>query len=306
MSLRPMAPRPRRFTALRLRRFAGPRLSLLLGVLVLSSGMLAGAASAASAAPAAASVGWIRLAHLSPNTPAVDVYLYSYGDPSAQTVLKAVAYGDVSPYLKVATGEYTVAMRGAGAAPGSAPVLSSNVEVKAGGAYTVAGMGPASGLRLQILTDRLTTPPGKALVRVIQASLKENKVTVTAGGTVLAQNLAFASVSSYGETSPGTWTVHASGGAEQVTQKILLAADTIHTFVVLDTPSGLKIDDLEDAAGSVVMPEGGASTGLGGTAPGTAPSPLPWIAAVAIGGLVTIGGAARLRRVRGSAARHAR
>jgi hypothetical protein len=305
MSLRPMAPRPRRFTALRLRRFAGPRLSLLLGVLVLSSGMLAGAASAASAAPAAASVGWIRLAHLSPNTPAVDVYLYSYGDPSAQTVLKAVAYGDVSPYLKVATGEYTVAMRGAGAAPGSAPVLSSNVEVKAGGAYTVAGMGPASGLRLQILTDRLTTPPGKALVRVIQASLKENKVTVTAGGTVLAQNLAFASVSSYGETSPGTWTVHASGGAEQVTQKILLAADTIHTFVVLDTPSGLKIDDLEDAAGSVVMPEGGASTGLGGTAPGSAPSPLPWIAAVAIGGLVTIGGAARLRRVK-SAARHAR
>jgi hypothetical protein len=141
---------------------------------------------------------------------------------------------------------------------------------------------------------------------VIQASLKENKVTVTAGSTVLAQNLAFASVSSYAQTSPGTWTIHASGGAEQVTQKIQLAADTIHTFVVLDTPGGLKIDDLEDAAGSVVMPEGGASTGLGGTAPGTAPSPLPWIAAVAIGGLVTIGGAARLRRVRSSAARHAR
>jgi len=24
-------------------------------------------------------VGWVRLAHLSPNTPAVDVYLYPYG-----------------------------------------------------------------------------------------------------------------------------------------------------------------------------------------------------------------------------------
>jgi hypothetical protein len=286
-------------------RLAGARLSLLLGVLVLSSGLLAGAASAASAAPAGSSVGWIRLAHLSPNTPAVDVYLYSYGDPSAMTVLKSVGYGDVSSYLKLATGEYTVAMRGAGAAPASAPVLSTNIQVKSGGAYTVAGVGPASGLRLQVLSDRLTTPPGQALVRVIQASLKENQVTVTAGSKVLAHDLTFSMVSAYGEASPGTWTVRASGGGEQVTQQIQLAADTIHTLVILDGPSGLKIDDLEDAAGSVVMPEGGASTGLGGTAPGPAASPLPWIAAVAAGGLLTLGGATRLRRVR-SLARHAR
>jgi Domain of unknown function (DUF4397) len=299
MSLWPQALRPGR------PRLAGPRLSVLLGALVLSSGLLAGAASAAAAAPDTSSVGWIRLAHLSPNTPAVDVYLYSYGDPSALTVLKSVAYGDVSPYLKVGTGEYTVAMRGAGAAPGSAPVLSSNIQVKPGGAYTVAGVGPASGLRLQVLVDQLTTPPGQALVRVIQASLKENQVTVTAGSTVLAHDLTFSMVSAYGKTSPGTWTVRASGGGEQVTQQIQLAADTIHTLVILDGTSGLKIDDLEDAAGSVVMPEGGASTGLGGTAPGQAPSPLPWIAAVAVGGLLTLGGAVRLRRVR-SLARHAR
>jgi hypothetical protein len=286
-------------------RLAGPRLSLLLGALVLSSGMLAGAASAASAAPASSSVGWIRLAHLSPNTPAVDVYLYSYGDPSAMTVLKSVAYGDVSPYMKVATGEYTVAMRGAGAAAGSAPVLSANVQVKSGGAYTVAGMGPASGLRLQVLTDQLTTPPGQALVRVIQASLKENQVTVTAGSTVLASDLTFAKVSGYVKAAPGTWTAHASGGAEQCTQNLLLAANTIHTLVVLDGSGGLKIDDLEDAAGSGVMPQGGAGTGLGGTAPGPAPSPLPWLAAIAIGGLVTISGAVRLRRGR-IAAHHAR
>jgi hypothetical protein len=128
---------------------------------------------------------------------------------------------------------------------------------------------------------------------------------VTAGSNVLAHDLTFSMVSAYGKTSPGTWTVRASGGGEQVTQQVELAADTIHTLVILDGTSGLKIDDLEDAAGSVVMPEGGASTGLGGTAPGQAPSPLPWIAAVAAGGLLTLGGAARLRRVR-SLARHAR
>ena len=197
MSLWPRASRLRRL------RFAGPRLSLLLGVFVLSAGVLAGAASAASAAPADSGVGWIRLAHLSPNTPAVDVYLYSFGDPSAMTVLKHVGYGAVSPYMKVAAGEYTVAMRGAGAAPGSAPVLSTSIQVKPGGAYTVAGLGPASGLRLQVLTDRLTTPPGQSLVRVIQASLKEHQVTVTANGKVLAHDLTFSMVSSYAECRPG-------------------------------------------------------------------------------------------------------
>jgi hypothetical protein len=299
MSLRPTASR------LRGLRLVGPRLSLLLGVFMLSSGMLAGAASAASAAPAASAVGWIRLAHLSPNTPAVDVYLYSFGDPSAMTVLKHVGYGAVSPYLKVTTGEYTVAMRGAGAKATSSPVLSTSIQVKSGGAYTVAGMGPASGLRLQVLTDRLTTPPGQSLVRVIQASLKELQVTVTAGSKVLARNLTFSMVSSYGQASPGTWIVHAAGGSAKCTQSVKLAADTIHTLVVLDASDGLKIDDLEDAAGSAVMPQGGAGTGLGGTAPIPAPSPLPWIAAVAVGGLLTASGAVRLRRVR-SAARHAR
>src|SRR5450631_4891756 len=113
MSLRPKAPHLRHLGLWRLR-LAGSRLSLLLGVLVLSSGMLAGAESAASAAPAASSVGWIRLAHLSPNTPAVDVYLYSYGNSNAQIVLHHVAYGTVSPYEAVTAGDYSVAMRASG------------------------------------------------------------------------------------------------------------------------------------------------------------------------------------------------
>ena len=57
------------------------RLSRLLGtVAVTGLGVLGLAVSAAPAASAASSsgVGWIRLAHLSPNTPAVDVYLYSF------------------------------------------------------------------------------------------------------------------------------------------------------------------------------------------------------------------------------------
>src|ERR1700727_2658214 len=68
-------------------------------------------ANAASAASAATGTGWIRLAHLSPNTPAVDVYLYSFDDSTAMIVLHHVAYGTVSPYESVQAGDYSVAMR---------------------------------------------------------------------------------------------------------------------------------------------------------------------------------------------------
>ena len=73
-------------------------MGLLLASALLTVAGLAGTATAAAAAPASAGQGWIRLAHLSPNTPAVDVYLYSYGTPNAEIVLHHVSYGTVSPY----------------------------------------------------------------------------------------------------------------------------------------------------------------------------------------------------------------
>ena len=261
------------------------------------------AGSASATAPAAARVGWLRLAHLSPNTPAVDVYLYSFGDPSAMVVLKHVTYGTVSGYQSVPVGEYTVAMRLAGAPAGSKPVLSTTVNVAAGQTYTVAGMGPASGLRLQILRDRLTTPRGKALVRIIQASLQQHKVTVTAGSKVLAHSLAFASVTSYQTVNPGTWHVRAAGETGSASKSIKLAAGTVHTLVILDDPGHLSIDDLIDAAGSRVLPTGGAATGFGGTAGIPASSPIPWLLTLAAGMLVTMAGIARIRRSRNAALR---
>jgi hypothetical protein len=277
-----------------------------LSLFMLASGLAGAVATTASAASQAASPGWIRLAHFSPNTPAVDVYLYSFDGHHAMIVLHHVSYGTVSPYETLAAGEYTVAMRAAGASSSSPPVLSTSVHVASGGAYTVAGMGPAKGLRLQILTTRLTTPPGKSLVRVIQASLRHSKITVKAGRTVLARDLEFAHVTSYVTTPPGTWHVHVVGMGASGARNVGLAAGTIHTLVVLDaTGGGLRIADLEDAAGSGVLPRGGAATGLGGTAPAPSPSPVRWLSVAACGALLAGAGAYRTRRVR-RVARHAR
>ncbi len=256
--------------------------------------LLLGIPEVASAATASAGTGWVRLAHLSPNTPAVDVYLYSFGDASAEQVLHHVGYGVVSPYEALAAGEYTVAMRAAGAAATTKPVLSASLNVAPGGAYTVAGLGPETGLRLQVTSDQLATPPGKVLVRVIQASLQQHEVSVTWNGQPTVTNLPFGSVSSYQVASPATATLRVAGESESADSTITLAAGTVHTIVVLDGPKGLMLDNFLDAAGSGDMPAGAAATGYGGTAPWV-PSPMPWLYLIGTGLLLAVAGGLGIR-----------
>src|SRR6266536_3683027 len=109
-----------------------PEITRRIVILLAAAAMLLGIpAAAASASSATTGTGWIRLAHLSPNTPAVDVYLYSFGNSNAKIVLRHVAYGTVSPYEAVTAGDYSVAMRSAGAAASSQPVLSTSLPVNA-------------------------------------------------------------------------------------------------------------------------------------------------------------------------------
>jgi hypothetical protein len=269
-------------------------------MLLATSALLLGipAATAAYASSATAGTGWIRLAHLSPNTPAVDVYLYSFGNSNAMIVLHHVAYGTVSPYESVQAGDYSVAMRAAGASATSQPVLSTSVTISARHAYTVAGMGPESGLRLAVLDDDLTTPSGKALVRVIQASLKQQVVSVKLGSSELASGLKFATVSSYQAVAPGTVTVTVTAGPGDANSSVTLAAGTVHTLVVLDGASGLEVVNLEDASGAGTPPSGGVSTGFGGTAGHGPGSPVPWLVVIGAGSLLALTGGLRLRRNR--------
>ena len=73
-----------------LRRLA--RLAAIPMLLVSCLAIIAAASPAASAAPLATSAqdGWVRIAHLSPQAPAMDIYLYPFGDPAHPTVLRDV------------------------------------------------------------------------------------------------------------------------------------------------------------------------------------------------------------------------
>ena len=159
-------------------------------------------AAPAMAATSTTATGWVRCANLSPGNPAVDIYLLAFGNSANPTVLKHVTYGDVSSYMAVPSGEYTVAMRAVGASASSPPIVSTNFMVSGGTNYTVASLGPAAARRLEVLKDAMAAPKGQVLVRVIQASLKQDQVTITDGGHTLAQQLAFGAVTSYLSVPP--------------------------------------------------------------------------------------------------------
>jgi hypothetical protein len=253
---------------------------------------------AAAAAADQGNVGWVRCANLSQGTTAEDVYLYSFGEPGNPIVLTHENYGGVSSYMQLSAGEYTVAVRPAGAAASSPASVTTSFMVSAGTNYTVANLESVAGRRLQVLQDRITAPGGQALVRVIQASSKQPRVTVSVGADTLARQLAPGSVTSYQTVSPGTPTVTFSTPDGHVAMPVTLAAGSVHTVVVLDGTSGLKIDNLTDAAASQAAARGGAATGLGGTAPDPGPGLVPWLATLAAGLLLAAAGGFGLRRAR--------
>jgi hypothetical protein len=240
----------------------------------------------------------VRCANLSQGTPE-DVYLYSFGNPGNPTVLMNEGYGGVSSYMQLSAGEYTVAVRPAGAAASSPASITTSFMVSAGTNYTVASLGSATGRRLQVLQDRIAAPNGEALVRVIQASSKQPQVTVSIGADTLARQLALGSVTAYQAVQPGPSTVGFSTPDGHAATPVTLAAGSVHTIVVLDGTSGLKVENLTDAAASQVAAKGGAATGLGGTAPGPpAPGLAPWLATLAAGLLLAVAGGFGLRRSR--------
>jgi hypothetical protein len=271
----------------------------LLGGPVVAAASAASATSAASAAPAAgAGQGWVRFADLSPGTPE-DVYLYPFGNPSHPTMLMHQGYGSVSEYMPLSAGQYTLAMRPPGASASSPPTVSTSFMVSAGSNYTVASIGSASSQRLKVLNDQMAAAAGsKALIRVIQASVKQPQVTVSVGSDVLARELGFGSASSYQSVKPGSPTVTFSAQGGHAAMAVKLTAGSVHTLVVLDGSSGLRVDNLTDAAGSTDRPKGGAATGFGGTAPKPGPGLVPWLGTLAGGVLLAVAGGFGLRRSR--------
>jgi hypothetical protein len=225
------------------------------------------------ASPAqAAGAGYVRLAHLSPDTPAVDVYLKSVTNAIKPQIFHGVAYGAMSQYLRLPVGTYQVAMRKAGAAASTKPVITTEVGVADDAAYTVAGVGRFADLGLRVLKDDLKLPdPGKAKVRVIQASVTAPVLNVAGkNGKTIADGVQFATTTGYREVNPGRWSVEVepTEGGKTVVLPCTLGAGSVYSLLVLDNKSGGLTTQLHiDADRQGTVPLGGVETGAGGSQP---------------------------------------
>jgi Domain of unknown function (DUF4397) len=249
-------------------------------------------------ATAAPEEGWIRLAHLSPDTPKVDVYVSSFGNDDNPTVLRSVGYGMFSPYQRVPAGSYTIAMRLAGTPATEPAVLSTTVQVAADSAATVAGMGRNTDLQLVTLTDDLAAPgTDKSKGRVIHAAMTAPVVnSVQLAGSAVATDLAFAAYTDYNAVSAGNTTVQVTAGSASAEQTLDLSGGATYTVVVRDLETGLGVLPIQDFAAANQIPTGGVDAGLGGAA--TTGSPASWAVVALVLAMAGLGGLTVSRRLR--------
>ncbi|GAA1828970.1 hypothetical protein GCM10009836_03440 [Pseudonocardia ailaonensis] len=247
-----------------------------------------------AAAPAEAATGtYLRLAHLSPDTPAVDISVTSFTGQTLQ--LDGVGYGNVSSYRRIEPGTYTIQMRPTGN-PDSPPIVSGTLDAGAGGAYTAAALGPRSGLSVRLLADDLTRPPAhSARVRVVQGAQSAGAVAVTWNAAPVLGSVAFGTATGYVDVPTGSGTLGLAPSAGAPVQASVRFDDGgVYSVLVVQGPGGLEAKVETDALGVGDAPVGGVETGLGGTAP-SSPGPVVPLAVLAVAG-AGAGIALRIRR----------
>lgn len=144
----------------------------------------------------------VRVAHLSPDTPPVDVFI------NGGKVLANVPFTAISNYLNLATGTYNIKIFASVANGQGTPAIEANVTVATGKDYTIAALGKLANITAGVYLDDNTRPAaGKARLRVIHASPDAPAVDIAVanGGPVLVPNLSFKDASGYLELPAGSY-----------------------------------------------------------------------------------------------------
>ena len=244
----------------------------------------------------------VRVLHLSPDAPEVDVYV------NGARTLAGVPFKTATKHTQVPAGTHTVEFRAAGSGSGGRSLATARATVAPGAAYTLAAVGLAAKLQVLVLKDDFTAPPpGKAKLRGIDASPQSPPIDIAiAGGPVLFQDLTFPKATPFATIDAGSMALEVRQAG---TDKVLfrsgarpMPAGAILTVAGTVSPTGtIEVLPILDAAGAGVTPRGGIATGAGGTAPAEGTG---LAGSLAVPGLaLMVGGALAVRqhRRRGSA-----
>ena len=231
-------------------------------VLILGLALLVALALAAPAFAQGSGEAQVRVAHLSPDAPNVDVYVN--GEPA----LTDVPYTTVSSYLSLPAGTQQVTVYATGET--SNPVIDAPVKIAAGGAYTIAAVGLVTdgSITAQVYQDDLRAPSeGNAKLRVIHASPDAGPVDVVPrGGEPLVTDLAFPDDTPYAEVPAGTYTLDVNAaGTDQTTLTVpdaKLAAGGVYSAFAVGTVYADSLD--------VLLVQDNASTGATASASASA------------------------------------
>ena len=201
----------------------------------------------------------VRVAHLSPDAPNVDVYV------DGEAVLEDVAYRDVSDYLQLTPGSYGVQITAAG--DPETVLYDETLEVDAAN-YTVAAIGEAAEenqpLSVEVFEDDLTDPGENARIRGIHAAPDAPAVDIVGAdsGDPLFEDLAFGE-SQTAEAPPGTYTFDVVPAGEEDADPVAsfdatVEAGTVYSALAVgylepdDAPADEEfgIEIVEDSAGT--------------------------------------------------------
>ncbi|QDX39999.1 DUF4397 domain-containing protein [Salarchaeum sp. JOR-1] len=148
---------------------------------------------------------WLRVAHLSPDAPAVNVLV------DGSVALEGVAFGAISDYLSVSPGDHTVAVR---TTDGGSTVFEETLTLDVM-AYTAAAIGEVSGDSPTFTVAPFVDDPGEvpsdsAAIRLVHASPDAPAVDVAVAGSAddpLFSGVEFGAASDYVAVPTGEYTL---------------------------------------------------------------------------------------------------
>jgi hypothetical protein len=205
----------------------------------------------------------VRVVHLSPDGPAVDVLV------DGQRAVSGLAFKAATDYAAVPSGQRNVKVTPAG--QNQTAVIDANLNVPAGQDLSVVAVGRVAQIEALPLQDDNRAPAaGKAKVRFVHASPDAPAVDVAvAGGPVLFPNVPFKGVAGYDEVDAGTYNLEVRAAG---TQNVALAVPNVTLQpgqIVTIFGAGLAGDGSLSA-----VPVAYNAAGAGGTG-GPGPASLP-------------------------------